>query len=358
MTSVVRTAPTAMAALAVAAITAFCALPAQAIFSLSDAANFAVYGSGSTTTDQLSPGPLTVNGNVGVGPNADSKLGGANVVVSGQIVYADSTIATGKWDASGGPISVYGQSLVLMSDEAAEIAAGVLNGQLVAGDAAATATKGILANLYTSVKTLSATAGSPAGDLAGSNLDVNITGFTDPNINYVVDLHKLVLDNTDKLTLHGTANSYFIFNIENEFVMKGASKILLDGVDPNHVLFNMLKSGPDGGDASKDVVVSGTATGFGTILALDRNIVFNADPGSASVWTGHLYGDDSGKTIQFGSNAILNQPGFVGPGPNGSTPEPPTVVLLLIAMLAGLGIHRSRSPAQRPARVQPSFVPA
>jgi hypothetical protein len=40
---------------------------AQASFDLGDAANFAIYSSGGTTSDQLSPGPLTVNGNVGVG---------------------------------------------------------------------------------------------------------------------------------------------------------------------------------------------------------------------------------------------------------------------------------------------------
>jgi hypothetical protein len=350
-----RTVPTAMAALAVAAIAAFSVPPAQAFFSLGDASSFAVYGSGSTTTDQLYPGPLTVNGNVGVGLNADSKLGGVDVVIKGQILYASNTIDASKWDASGGPISIYGQDFVLMGDENQEIAAGVTKGQLVAGSSEALKAAGDLATLYAFAKAQSATSGSPSGDMAGSNLDVHLNGSTNANDNYVVNLHKLILDNTDKLTLHGNANSYFIFNIENDFQVKGSARIILDGVDPDHVLFNMLKSA-DGGDAGKNVDVGGAAIGVGAILALDRGVNFNHDAGSTSTWNGRVFGDDSGKTIQFGSNAIINQPGFVGPA--AATPEPPSVVLLLIAMLAGLGIHRFRSPAGRPARVRPSFVPA
>ncbi len=44
-------------------------------YSLGDAVNFAVYGFGTAFTDNLQPGALTVNGNVGVGPGGDATWG-------------------------------------------------------------------------------------------------------------------------------------------------------------------------------------------------------------------------------------------------------------------------------------------
>jgi hypothetical protein len=104
------------------------------------------------------------------------------------------------------------------------------------------------------------------------------------------------------------------------------------------------------------VTVGGTSIGFGTLLALDRNVTFNSDGGKTSTWTGRVFGDDSGKTISFGQAVVLNQPGFVGPV--GQTPEPSSAILLLTALLFGLWTSRSRSKAERSTPAQPAFLPA
>jgi hypothetical protein len=207
-----------------------------------------------------------------------------------------------------------------------------------------------IGSLYAAVEGLAATSGAPSGDLTGNTTWNGLLG-----VNNVADIDKLSFGDGDTLTLTGDADTYFIFNIKNEFAMTGTAQIVLGGgLTPDHVLFNMLKDG-DGGDAGKNVTVSGTSIGFGTILALDRNVTFNSDSGKTSTWTGRVFGDDSGKTISFGQAVVLNQPDFQAPG---RTPEPPSAVLLLTAMLVGLGIHRFRSsrPA-RSARIQPSFSP-
>src|SRR5437867_3138834 len=123
MTSLVRAKRITFCALGVAAFAAFSVAPAQASFSLGDAANFAIYGSGSTTSDQLTPGPLTVNGNVGVGGSGDLSLaGGQNVVIGGQIMYSVA-ITTTNWGpiTHDGIVSIHGQDLdVKGSTEAAD----------------------------------------------------------------------------------------------------------------------------------------------------------------------------------------------------------------------------------------------
>src|SRR5207248_1915932 len=131
------------------------------------AANFAVYGFGPSFTDQLQPGALTVNGNVGVGHGGDATLGGANVVISGQLIYADP-ITSSNFSASGGPISIHGSTFNLSGTTSQQIANGIAAGQLVVNSAIAgtTGAEQDLKNLYAAVKGLSATSGSPTGALA------------------------------------------------------------------------------------------------------------------------------------------------------------------------------------------------
>jgi hypothetical protein len=291
---------------------------AHAAFSLGEGVNFAVYGFGTGFTDQLQPGALTVNGNVGVGPGGDSLLGGAGVVISGQLVYS-GTISAANFSASGGPITINGSTFNLSGTTATQIANGLAAGQLLQNNPVALQTMTDLENLYTSVKGLSVTAGAPSGALTS---DFLWNGNGGDN---VASLTSFGYSSGDTLTLNGSASDYFVFNISGGWSMSGDAEIILGAnVNPDHVLFNMLKTA-DGGTGA-DATASGGSVGFGVILGLDRNITFDTPSGG---WTGRLF-SDSDKTIHLFSHATINQP---NPGP---VPEPGTASLaaLAIAVLA------------------------
>jgi hypothetical protein len=277
----------------------------QAAFSLGDGVNFAVYGFGSGFTDQLQPGAVTVNGNVGVGPGGNSILGGANVVISGQLIYSDP-ITSANFSASGGPIKINGSAFNLAGSTTTQIANGLAAGQLVQNSSMASQTKTDLQTLYSSVAGLSATAGAPSGALA-SSLTWNGSGG-----NNVASLSSFGYSSGDTLTLNGSASDYFIFNISGGWSMSGSANIVLGAnVSPDHVLFNLLETANGGTGA--DVTASGSSTGFGVILALDRNITFDLPGGD---WTGRLF-SDTDKTIHLFSEATINQP--VLPVPEATT---------------------------------------
>jgi hypothetical protein len=268
----------------------------EAAFSLGDGVNFAVYGFGTGFTDQLQPGALTVNGNVGVGPGGNSILGGSGVKISGQLIYSDS-ISSGNFSASGGPISINGSTFNLAGTTANQIANGLAAGQLVQSSSIASQTKTDLQNLYGSVKALSATAGAPSGALSSSFTWSGSGG------NNVATLSSFGYSAGDTLTLNGTASDYFIFDISGGWSMSSGANIVLGAnVSPDHVLFNLLQTA-DGGTGA-DVTASGSATGLGVILALDRNITFDTPGGG---WTGRLF-SDTDKTIHLFSEATINQP--------------------------------------------------
>jgi len=79
------------------------------------------------------------------------------------------------------------------------------------------------------------------------------------------------LTSNTALTLKGGANDYFIFNIASDqvFQISGAAKIVLDGISPGQVLFNIL-----GGDVKADAQIGGSDVLFaGTLLAPGRNVL-------------------------------------------------------------------------------------
>jgi hypothetical protein len=296
-----------------------CCTAVHASFNLGNASNFAVYGFGTGFTDELQPGALTVNGNVGVGPGGDSTLGGANVAISGQLIYSDP-ITTTTFAASGGPISIHGSTFNLSGSTSTQIANGLAAGQLVQNSSIALQTKTDLQNLYASVKGLSATAGAPSGALS-SSFTWNGNGG-----NNVASISSFGYSSGDTLTLNGTASDYFIFNITGGWSMSGSAHIALGpNVSPDHVLFNLLQSA-DGGTGT-DVTASGSSVGEGVILALDRNITFDTPGGD---WTGRLFSDSS-QTIHLFSEATVNQP----------VPEPGTASLVVVGLIA-LGLRRKQ----------------
>ena len=69
------------------------------------------------------------------------------------------------------------------------------------------------------------------------------------------DLHNV------PLTLTGTANDYFVFNLFDGAVDTNKAMVL-NGVDPNHILFNLLGTGTVFQTSGGDVL-------FGTYLAVN-----------------------------------------------------------------------------------------
>jgi hypothetical protein len=81
----------------------------------------------------------------------------------------------------------------------------------------------------------------------------------------VIKLTSLQLDGSSSLTLKGGANDFFFINDSGKFAMTGTSSIQLNGVQQNHVLFNITGSG-------EQVAFTGKSVGEGTFLAVNRDI--------------------------------------------------------------------------------------
>jgi hypothetical protein len=85
-----------------------------------------------------------------------------------------------------------------------------------------------------------------------------------------------VIDVSDEINMSGTLtfsggfDDYFIVNVGKGVSFSGSGKILLDGVEPNHVIFNLH----GGGD---DVSLSGSAAVYGTFVNPDKNITVSGD---------------------------------------------------------------------------------
>lgn len=281
-----------------------------ATINLGSAANFAVYGFGTSFTDELGVGPIHVNGNVGVGPGGDASLEGNTVVISGKLYYSDTATAGTNFSTSGGPWTINGSTQNSGTD-ATNLANWKSNGSVVDNSSIATQAKTDLLSLYAAVKSLSPTAGAPSGNLTS---DFSWTGSGGNNI---ASLTSFGYSAGDVLTLTGTASDTFIFNITGGWSMSGSAVIVLNGISADQVLFNMLQTA-DGGTGAA-VTASGSSVGFGTIEALDRNITFDTPGGS---WTGRLFSDTT-KTIHLFSDATINQP---------PVPEPSSLSFALLAL--------------------------
>jgi hypothetical protein len=298
------------------------------VINLGNASNFAVYGFGTGFTDQLGVGPITVNGNVGVGPGGDSSLEGNNVVITGRLYYSSTAIAGTNFSTSGGPWTINGSTQNSGTD-ATNLANWKANGSIVDNSAIASNAKTDLLNLYAAAKVLSATAGAPTGSLSS---DFTWTGNGGTN---VATLTSFNYSSGDVLTLNGSANDEFILNISGGWNMSGSAEIVLGpNVSADHVLFNVLQSA-DGG-TGVDIGASGSSLGYGILMALDRNITFDTPGGE---WNGRLFSDTT-KTLHLFSDATVNQP-----TPPTSVPIPASLPAGL-AGLAAIGIWRWRKTSK------------
>ena len=302
-------------------------------YSLGNLGNFAVYGFGTAFTDQLQPGALTVNGNVGIGPGGDLTLGGSGVTISGRIF--DYTTAATNITFSGGPnnLSINGTTY----PNGVAPATVVAGGGIVENSAIATNAKLDEITLYSTLAGLTQT--GTATTLSGQTYNT-ANGVSNTT---VIDVSGNTSLNGPDLTITGDANDFFVFRILGSFAGSSGGVITLNGVSADHVIFDFLCAttvvgvcNATAGAGTSDVTFSGSFQGAGIVFGLERNITQDTPGG---FWNGRYF-SDTDRTIHLFSEATINQPTIT----TQSTPEPGTFVLMFSGF-AGLGmvVRRRRS---------------
>jgi len=158
----------------------------------------------------------------------------------------------------------------------------------------------------------------------GTGESLVLNGSGGANVFSITD--DFILDGAT-LELAGGADDFFVFNVDEEFEFKinSGAEILLTGLDPSQVLFNI--GGYVGGGYQDDVHIQESLFS-GTLLATGRNVLINDNEYAE----GHgLYGSViAGGTLNFQESDITHDPFSVCRVPDPGT----TVVLLLLGTLS------------------------
>ena len=190
----------------------------------------------------------TINGDVGIGPNSAALIQGPSTI-TGSVFYDPST----RYASSGSVINgTYVQSMMQPSLDA-----------------------WTASNYYKNYATQS----NVFASISAATTIVAQSGFNVFSLSSGINL------NNADLTLSGSSNDYFVFNIYGGFTLTGTSSIrLLGGLTSSNVLFNII--GP--GSALTTQLGS---TVRGTILSIGRSISFNG------VFIGQIIGGGPGSTF-------------------------------------------------------------
>lgn len=139
---------------------------------------------------------------------------------------------------------------------------------------------------------LSTTAGYPRELNANQSLTLNGNGLV------VLKLSDFELSGNAALTLKGTANTTFVFNVKEDFSLSGNSKIkLTGGLTWDNVLFNVRGGGL--------VSLSGNSQLEGILLATQRSVDVS---GNAQV-----RGQIIASNVSISGNAVVSRPPTVSP---------------------------------------------
>ncbi len=217
----------------VAGQSAHAALP-----SLGQAGNYAVYGS--STEILINSEGTAVNGNVALGP-----LGTLN--------FQGGIITGGLYHDAGSTLNIAGGS---------QIQGGVflIDPTPIDNDAHAAA---LAAEDLDSTQSF-------------NTLGNGQTIFGDGGLNVINVVTNINLSNGGVLTLIGNGSTdEFLFNVNGTMTLTGASSINLIGVKPEQVLWNFVGDGQE--------VLFENSTGYGNILAIDRDIRFEGGSNEGSL---------------------------------------------------------------------------
>ncbi len=240
-----------------------------------------------TTNDDLDVFAGTVYGDVGVAPDQEFYISGSSFV-DGNVYVSDPglvTVVSPGW--IGGTVT-YDTSLAI--DDARELST------MLAG------MPGTSIPDITGYTTITAT---------GNGYNVYNVGRVDLSDHHVV-------------TLNGGADTWFVFNVSDEFQMSGTPEIeLVGGVTADHVIWNIT--------ATAETDISGDSLVYGTVLAPDSYVKVNG---------GEIYG------LVVGDYVRLDSDGVVHHVPWEPVPEPGTWVLMMSA-LGMLGYLKRRRAASQ-----------
>ena len=232
------------------------------IMSMSIAAVALAIFNASAATDTLPGGAINVG-------SADY----FTVLTKGDAGFTDNTITgpsfvTGNYGFGGqGKLSITGSSNIngkLVTHSGAQVntsGAGAVTAGITTNDA-------LLNQALADAQALSDAAAAESvsaayASLTNVNGSMTITGG--PGEKVVLKLQDFKLDGGSTFTLQGTATTSFIINVTKRFALTGNSQIVLAGVPPQNVLFNILGKG-------EQVAFSGKAGMSGILLALNRKV--------------------------------------------------------------------------------------
>lgn len=96
---------------------------------------------------------------------------------------------------------------------------------------------------------------------------------------FVLQLSDFVLTGGAEFKLNGTATTTYVINVSNSFSINGG-KVVLNGVLPENVLFNVLGSGTATISSNADLTGNGLGTGTGSAFILAPTRTLNISGGS------------------------------------------------------------------------------
>jgi len=99
----------------------------------------------------------------------------------------------------------------------------------------------------------------------------------------------------DTLTINGSANSQFVFNISSGFILNGGSIVLTGGVTADNILFNLNGAG-EGVTLNKPVGFA-----YGTFLAPQRDIILDK-----ATLIGAVIGGGDGRFVIHSGATLIN----------------------------------------------------
>jgi hypothetical protein len=295
---------------------------------LGEAANYALFA-GPNANSFSFMGASNVTGNVAIGAGGQINWS-LPATVTGNMYLADASANSSGVTVTGSTYTNYNLNQAVSDAEAAATLAASLS------------------------PTTSVLGGRINVTSASQSLTLKATGTQT-----VLDVSSITLTNGN-LTLNGTANDVFIINVTGQqgLNLSGSSSILLTGgLTASDVLFNVEASG---GNA---VSMQGTTSAVinGTILALNTGVSLNDDTlngaiianfrASSSPSPSGSSQNQSGITANNSqletSGATINYIGFGG-GEDGSVPEPATLTLSGLGVVALLVVSRRKQLANRP----------